>query len=112
RSAMNGALALVSSEVGSGCISIQTVGVEPHPSTGSVGNPLPSLSKHEGGGRRISPTSSSLLTLYGAKPHPFKVFSMVLPRLAGESAMWIPADFRASILSPAPPLPPAMMAPA
>src|SRR3546814_7828020 len=38
--------------------------------------------------------------------------SMVEPRLAGESATRNPADFSASILSPAPPLPPAMIAPA
>src|SRR3546814_19087261 len=38
--------------------------------------------------------------------------SMVEPRLAGESATLNPADFSASILSPAPPLPPAMIAPA
>src|SRR3546814_9292882 len=38
--------------------------------------------------------------------------SMVEQRLAGESATRNPADFSASILSPAPPLPPAMIAPA
>ncbi len=43
---------------------------------------------------------------------PFIAFSMALPRLAGESATAIPALFIASILSSAPPLPPAMIAPA
>ncbi len=39
-------------------------------------------------------------------------FNMVLPSEAGESATVIPALLIASILSPAPPLPPEMMAPA
>src|SRR5687767_5005799 len=39
-------------------------------------------------------------------------FSIAEPRLAGDSATVIPADFMASILSPAPPLPPEMIAPA
>ena len=36
---------------------------------------------------------------------------MVMPSLAGESVTTTPADFRASILSPAVPLPPEMIAP-
>ncbi len=43
---------------------------------------------------------------------PFNAFNMVLPRFAGESATMTPALFIASILSPALPLPPEMMAPA
>ena len=38
--------------------------------------------------------------------------SIVSPNQAGESDTTIPAERIASILSPAPPLPPAMMAPA
>src|SRR5690349_17139638 len=37
---------------------------------------------------------------------------MALPSEAGDSATLMPADFMASILSPAPPLPPEMIAPA
>src|SRR6185312_4768982 len=39
-------------------------------------------------------------------------FSIAEPRLAGDSATLMPAAFIASILSPAPPLPPEMIAPA
>ena len=38
--------------------------------------------------------------------------NMVFPNLAGESATTIPADFKAAILSSAPPFPPLIIAPA
>ena len=41
-----------------------------------------------------------------------KMSSMALPIPAGDGTTVTPADFRAAILSPAPPLPPAMIAPA
>ncbi len=43
---------------------------------------------------------------------PFITSTSVLPSAAGEGETVIPADFIASILSPAEPFPPAMMAPA
>jgi hypothetical protein len=49
---------------------------------------------------------------FGRRPHPFKTSTSVLPSRAGDGETWIPAIFMASILSSAPPLPPAMIAPA
>src|SRR6185369_218664 len=75
------------------------------------------------GRRPINATGSSKQVRpcpIAANPDPLPVlspyrpiaFSIAEPRLAGDSATCMPADFMASILSPAPPLPPEMIAPA
>src|SRR4029077_5048207 len=70
---------------------------------------------------RLAPTYLNQRLIHASSPsargdqalvQPFSTLTMVLPRLAGDSATVIPAAFIASILSSAPPLPPAMMAPA
>src|SRR3989304_4641310 len=48
----------------------------------------------------------------GGPRRPPRTLNIVLPRAAGDSATAIPAPRMASILSPAPPLPPEMIAPA
>src|SRR5690606_27970429 len=48
----------------------------------------------------------------GHRSYPFSTSLSVVPNRAGLSATTMPADFIASILSSAPPLPPEMMAPA